>query len=406
MTQKSEMQVLTIDLNSIPEYQGAKEKQENLVKENPYVEIDDSTTYELAKKNRTSLRQGRYELQNGEKAIASQIKKFRDFVKIETEKLISITLPHEEKQQTEVERYEAVKQAEKEERERLDRERIERNKNLIIEFRQLHQMNINKADLSNIDEVEHEIINTNLEIEEEFESDLQLVKDQLIIQVTEKREQLDKAESMRLEQERLAAERKKLEEDRKAQEAEFQRQRDEAEARRKAEDAKLKEKQKIAQAKLKEQEDKAAALRKAEEEKLAQERAEIEAEKQRLKKAEEDRLAKEKAEKEKQQAAIDFREALIQEAVNLTGNTIEQTRQLSNEELESEIKRIKDAREKARLDALKSDKEKALEIVKSLSIQYDESVKIHDEGLYILIGDFIEKADALMKQYTKAVETY
>ena len=45
MTEKTQMQVLKIDLNSIPEYQGAKEKQETLVKENPNVEIEDSTTY-------------------------------------------------------------------------------------------------------------------------------------------------------------------------------------------------------------------------------------------------------------------------------------------------------------------------------------------------------------------------
>jgi len=395
MTQKTQMQVLKIDLNSIPEYQGAKEKQENLVKENPFVEIEDSATYELAKKSRTSLRQGRYELQNGEKAIASQIKKFRDFVKVETEKLINITLPHEEKQQSEVERYEAIKQAEKEERERVERERLEKIKNLIIQFRQDSQIQITKATLESIEDIEHSIINASIEVGEEFESDLQLVKDQLILQVADKREQLDKAEAMRLEQERLTAERKKLEEERKAQEAEFERQRVEAEAKKKADEAKLKE-----------QEDNAAALRKAEEQKLARERAEIEAEKQRLKKAEEDRLAKEKAEKEKEQAAIAFREALIQEAIDLTGNTIEHARQLSNEELESEIARIKEAREKARLDALKTDKEKALEVVKSLAIQYDPSVKIQDKGLDNILVDFIEKADLLMKEYITFIETY
>ncbi len=395
MTQKTQMQVLKIDLNSIPEYQGAKEKQESLVKENPFVEIVDSATYELAKKSRTSLRQGRYELQNGEKAIASQIKKFRDFVKVETEKLINITLPHEEKQQSEVERYEAIKQAEKEERERVERERLEKIKNLIIQFRQDSQLQISKATLENIEEIEHSIINATIDVGEDFESDLQLVKDQLILQVADKREQLDKAEAMRLEQERLAAERKKLEEERRAQEAEFQRQRDEAEARKKAEEAKRKE-----------EEEKAAAIRKAEEEKLAKERAEIEAEKLRLKKAEEERLAKEKAEKEKEQAAIAFREALIQEAIDLTGNTIEHARQLSNEELESEIARIKEAKEKARLDALKTDKEKALEVVKSLAIQYDPSVKIQDEGLDNILIDFVEKADLLMKEYITFIETY
>ncbi len=456
MTEKTQMQVLKIDLNSIPEYQGAKEKQETLVKENPYVEIEDSTTYELGKKRRTAFRQGRYELQNGEKAIAAQIAKFRGFVKSETEKLINITLPHEEKQQTEVERYEAIKQAEKEERERIERERIEKNRNLIIEFRQLSQANINKADLSNIDEVEHEIINANLELEEEFVPDLQLVKDQLILQVASKREQLDEAESVRVEKERLAAEQKKIDAEKKEREKKDNRMSkmfelglrydgqsftykdinfhwsdlicmtDEefenavAGARKRLSDIK---KDEASIAERKKQAGKARAEMLSEigikldentcadmEETVWNEYYEssnkaYQAEQNRI------HLDKMREKKEHEDKTQKLREMAIREGhiytyCTLRGTSFEAASILTNEQLTAEIKRINDAKEKARLDALKSDKEKALEVVKSLSIQYAPEIKIQDKGLDDILADFIGKTDQLMKEFITIIEIY
>ena len=61
---------LVVDLAELPAFQGAEEKQRKLIEENPFIEITDNKSYELAKQYRTTLRGGRYELQNGEKTIS------------------------------------------------------------------------------------------------------------------------------------------------------------------------------------------------------------------------------------------------------------------------------------------------------------------------------------------------
>lgn len=128
------LQLEDLKVSSLPELQGWKEKQKQLVVDNPFVEITDNKTYEVACKSRTALLRGRTELEKQDKLIASQLTSFRKDVKSETETLIAITLPFEEKQQTEVKRYEAIKIAEKEEEARLEQERIEKIKTKIDSF--------------------------------------------------------------------------------------------------------------------------------------------------------------------------------------------------------------------------------------------------------------------------------
>jgi colicin import membrane protein len=113
-----------LKVSNIPELLGWKEKQEILVKENPFVEITDNKTYDLACKSRTALLKGRTSLEGQDKVIASTLAGFRKEVKSETDKLVAITLPHEEKQQIEVKRYEGIKENERIERDRLENERI------------------------------------------------------------------------------------------------------------------------------------------------------------------------------------------------------------------------------------------------------------------------------------------
>ncbi len=109
-----------IDANKLPELQGWKEKQEQLVKDNPFMEITDNTTYAEAKKRRTALVSGRTEIQKADKLIASKLKDFRNKVSQISNSLIEISKPHEEKQQEEVKRYEAVKEQERQEKIRLE----------------------------------------------------------------------------------------------------------------------------------------------------------------------------------------------------------------------------------------------------------------------------------------------
>jgi hypothetical protein len=132
--ENTKLQLSDLKVSNLPELQGWKEKQEKLVSENPYVEIVDNKSYESACKSRTALLKGRTELEKQDKLIAKKLTDFRKEVKSETETLIAITLPFEEKQQTEVKRYEAIKEAEKEEKARLEQERIDAIKKRIDDF--------------------------------------------------------------------------------------------------------------------------------------------------------------------------------------------------------------------------------------------------------------------------------
>ena len=109
----------------LPELAGLREKQLQIVQDNPFVEIIDNSTFEAAKKSRTLLVSARTDIEKQDKLIASKIKKFREAVAAVSGDLIAITKPHEEKQQTEVRRYEAIKEAERAEKERIEAERIE-----------------------------------------------------------------------------------------------------------------------------------------------------------------------------------------------------------------------------------------------------------------------------------------
>ena len=128
---KDALQLEDLKVSNLPELQGWKEKQQKLVEENPYVEIVDNKSYEVACKSRTALLKGRTELEKQDKLIASKLTSFRKEVKQETDNLIAITLPYEEKQQSEIKRYEEIKASEKAEKERLEQERVDCIKNRI-----------------------------------------------------------------------------------------------------------------------------------------------------------------------------------------------------------------------------------------------------------------------------------
>ena len=145
------LQLSDLKVNNLPELQGWKEKQEKLVSENPFVEITDNKSYEVACKSRTALLKGRTELEKQDKLIASQLTNFRKDVKSETETLIAITLPFEEKQQSEVKRYENIKEVEKQEKERLEQERIDKIKKAIDDFESASYKIIQETTIENVE---------------------------------------------------------------------------------------------------------------------------------------------------------------------------------------------------------------------------------------------------------------
>ena len=128
-----------------------KESQEALVAENPYVEIVDNKTYEQAKKSRTALLKGRTSIESQDKVVASVFADVRKKAKEAANALIQITLPSEEKQDSEVKRYEAEKKEEKERLAREAQEREDRIMNRIQDFESNSYEIIQKTSIENVE---------------------------------------------------------------------------------------------------------------------------------------------------------------------------------------------------------------------------------------------------------------
>ena len=164
-------EVLNLDdlnVNQLPELATFEATQKELVEKNPFVEIIDNKTYEQAKVHRTALLKGRTALENQEKLIASKLSNFRKSVGEKTKQLIEITLPFEEKQQSEVKRWEAIKEAEKQEKERLEQERIDNIKSKINEIETECYSVIQKITFESIMNTTQEVTNL-LETDFDFE---------------------------------------------------------------------------------------------------------------------------------------------------------------------------------------------------------------------------------------------
>jgi hypothetical protein len=339
-TENSLFLIEQVDVNNLPELHGMKEKQLQIVKENPFVEIIDNKTYEEAKKVRTTLVTARTEIQNQDKLIASKIKKFREAVAGVSEGLISITKPHEEKQQSEVKRWEEIKEQEKQEKIRLEEERKNQIKNSISAIIDEALQKINKLSFETIDSLkvdfEQNLFQTDVAQFEEFELDFNekiiLIKNTLSSKITALEEaEANRLEKIKMEEERkkIAADQAKLEADRKAEQDRL------AKIKADQEEELNAERKKIADEKAKQDAD------------LAKQKAEIDAEnkklqdeKDRLAKIESERIAKEDAERKEKENA----------------------ERAAKEKAEAESKAKAEA---ARLEDLKPEKQKAIDYLES-----------------------------------------
>ena len=210
-------EIAIMDFRSLPEYQGARERQESLVAQNPFIECENHATYTEAKKRRTALAQGRFELQNGQKTINAKIREFKALVDKETLSLIDITKPHEDKQQDEVKRYEEERKKEREEKARLERERIQSHQNSIKAFKDEKGKAIDSATVKTIDAILEDIKSSILDVEE-FENDFLDARAELVKTGNQKKAQLDEDEKLRIEREELEKQKLKEEEARKERE--------------------------------------------------------------------------------------------------------------------------------------------------------------------------------------------
>ena len=218
----------SLKATNLPELQGLKDKQIELVKECPFVEIVDNQSYELAKKHRTALVKGRTSLESQDKLIASKLTAFRKEVKSVTDDLISITLPHEEKQQEEVKRFEQIKENERLEKERIENERIEKIKSKISELETMAYEEISKLTFSDLEKDNSSFVDLVTDFDfEEFDILYTQAKERVYNVFESKSKQLQEKENQRIENERLA--REKAEADAKLQAIELQQEKERAE---------------------------------------------------------------------------------------------------------------------------------------------------------------------------------
>ena len=114
----------TLDANNLKELDGYKVKMEKIVEDHPFVEIIDNETYKTAKTARTALKSGRTEIQSQDKTIATFIRGFRTKTKEIGDSIIAIVQPYEEKQQSEIDRWETILEEKRKEKALAEEKRI------------------------------------------------------------------------------------------------------------------------------------------------------------------------------------------------------------------------------------------------------------------------------------------
>ncbi len=143
------LDLANIDPAKLPELVGWVEKQNEVVKANPFIKIKDRESYEKAKANRTALVTARTTINKQKKTINDKLNAFKAKVGLASDDLIKITLPHEEKQQEEVKKHENIQESLREEKREKDRKRVEKIKNAIEVLKTVIDMVIDSMEFSN-----------------------------------------------------------------------------------------------------------------------------------------------------------------------------------------------------------------------------------------------------------------
>lgn len=154
--EEQKFELATLNPSQLQELSGWEQKQYEIVEQNPFVKVENTETYELAKQHRTALRTARTDLQKQDADIASVLTAFRKSVKAETNRLIEITQVHEERQQEEVKEWEAAIEQRRLEREQKEREAEEEQRRKIQEIGAHLQEFTDSMEYENMDAVEKE----------------------------------------------------------------------------------------------------------------------------------------------------------------------------------------------------------------------------------------------------------
>lgn len=370
----SQKQVNLLETNpySLTELKGWREKQEALAKENSFIAIIDSSTYKEAKKRRTALVKGRTTIKEQQKLIIARVNKFKNIVTETSKDLIDITLPAEEKQQTEVKRYEKEKEEEKQRKLTEEQDRVNGINERINSFVAEWKAKIQNITIDSIESFDTEFSNVIKEIEltefQEFENEFTLKLGQLKNEAENFKNILFAEEKNRKEREELAAQRKKLEEEKRIADEAARIEREALEKQRKKQEEDLR----LAGLEAKRR-------REEEENKLIEERKAIEAEKKRLKKIEDDRLEKIRAEKRAEELKIQKKK-------------------------EEEGRLAKEEAERKRLEALQPEKEKLIQFINSLNFS-NTTPEVKDAELQVLLKNTLSEIAALKSKLINRIET-
>lgn len=255
MTKKSQ-EVAVIDFEKfsvaqLPELQGKKEEIKGIIEANPVVDIIDNSTYELAKKSRTAVKSLCTGLEGEQKTVKKRIKEFvLDAVDKEYDTLVLGARSALKERQEPITAWEDKKEQERLEKVRLEELRIDNIKSSIRKFREEWDDVIFMLTFDKIEDIRADYSVDVLEFDRSKLAEFEVLFDDAVVYLdnlfANKIKTLTEQEEIRLEQIRLAEERKKQEEEAKKI-AEAQRvEREKFEAEQKA----IAEKQRIAQEKF------------------------------------------------------------------------------------------------------------------------------------------------------------
>jgi hypothetical protein len=173
------VEISKIDTQQLKEIQGLKEKQLEIVKSNPYVEIKDKETYEKAKASRTTLLTASTDVEKQESTLTKFLNGFKKSIQDKFKEFSTITREAYDKQQAEVKRYEDILAAEKERLANIEKERVDGLKNNISELEKEFGDKIETMTFDTIDVVDTEIQKTISERSGTFQ-EFDLLFDQVI----------------------------------------------------------------------------------------------------------------------------------------------------------------------------------------------------------------------------------
>lgn len=214
MTEVKETGIQKLDINSLLKVDEAIEAQTKLVKDNPFVKITNTATFDLAKRRRTNLKGGRVFYQHAESSIASKIVMIRNLVKERNIGIIGVSHPAELKQQVEIDAWQTSIVERRAERERIKNERIDANKKAIAEFKELWRETIDKVefkDISELDDVKVKIMAVTGDFEELTPSFGEIQLELANVYLEAHREKLQLAEDKRILDEEKATLKKQKE---------------------------------------------------------------------------------------------------------------------------------------------------------------------------------------------------